>query len=212
MSPRIESPVVRAPAAPPPRAAPPAVNPGRDGAPPGRDAARWQVVVHAAARGVFVQTAFEPRYGLELRVSPSQSVGATRTLLAARVELGDAQSIDNATFQGVYSELGGGVSLGVAHHVAEPLVVAFHIGATLHRGSVRGTLLSDRRAAERAEWGAAAQLRPEAELSFGPVGVIFQPTVGVPIIGERYEADEQVLLETRPVWWMLGGALRAELF
>jgi hypothetical protein len=213
MSPRLESPVVPAPAAPLARAAPPAVNPGRDGAPPRRDAARWQVVVHAAARrGAFEQTVFEPRYGLELRVSPWQSVGATRWLLAARVEMGSAQSIDNSTFQGVYSELGGGVSLGVAHRVAEPLGVAFHIGATLHRGSVWGTLLLDRRAVERAEWGAAAQLRPEAELSFGPVGFIFQPTVGVSIVGERYQADGEVPLETRPVWWMLGGALRAELF
>jgi hypothetical protein len=213
ISPAVESPVAPAPVAPLARVAPPAVNPSRDGPPPRSDAARWQIAVHAAARrGAFEQTLFEPRYGLELRVSPWPSVGATRWLLAARVEVGAAQGIDNSTFQGVYSELGGGVSFGVAHRLAEPLGVAFHVGATLHRGSVWGTLLSDRSAAEAAELGAAAQLRPEAELSFGSVGIILQPTVGVSIIGERYEADDVVLLETRPVWWMLGGALRAELF
>jgi hypothetical protein len=185
----------------------------QDGPPASVDAARWQVVIHAAARrGAFEQTVFEPRYGLELRGSAWQSAGATRWLLAARIEIGAAQSISNSTFQGVYSELGGGGSVGVAHRIAGPLGVAFHVGATLHRGSVWGTLLADRRAAERAEWGVAAQLRPEAELAFGSIGVLLQPSVGVSILGERYVADGEVLLETRPVWWMLGGALRAELF
>lgn len=212
--PRVESPVVPAAGAPVVRAAPPpAANPSSDGSPSSLDAASWQIVIHAAARrGAFAQTVFEPRYGLEVRASPWQSGGATRSLLAARVEIGAAQSISNSTFQGVYSELGGGVSFGVAHRFSELLGVSFHVGATVHRGAVWGTLLSDRRAAERAEWGAAAQLRPEAELSFGSIGFLLQPTIGVSIIGERYEADKEVLLETRPVWWMLGGALRAELF
>jgi hypothetical protein len=211
--PAVESPVAPASAAPVAPAAPaPATNPSSDAAPPVPDGPRWQVVLHAAARrGAFEQTAFEPQYGLELRTSPWQSVGATRSLLAARVEIGPARDVGNSSFQGVYSEFGGGVSFGVEHRILEPLGVAFHVGATLHRGSIWGTLLSDGAAAEGAEWGAAAQLRPEAELSFGSVGILLQPTVGVSILGERYEADEEVLLETRPVWWMLGGALRAEL-
>jgi hypothetical protein len=212
--PAVESPVVPAPVPPVVRTAPArTVNPSSDRPPFRGDDARWQIVIHAAARrGAFEQTVFEPRYGLELRLSPWQSAGATRAVLAARLEIGVAQGIDNAAFQGVYSEFGGGVSLGVAHRLAGPLGVGFHVGATLHRGSVWGTLLSDQSAAERAEWGAAAQLRPEAELSFGSIGILLQPTVGVSIVGERYEADQELLLETRPVWWMLGGALRAALF
>lgn len=213
-APAVETPVVPAPAAPVARAVPRlAVNPTSDAPAARRDAARWQIAIHVAARrGAFEQTLFEPRYGLELRMLPWQSPGATRGLLAARVEIGAVQGIASPTFQGAYSELGGGVSFGLAQRVAEPLDVAFHIGATLHRGSVWGTLLSDRKAAERAEWGAALQLRPEAELSFGFFGIILQPTVGVSILGERYEADDVVLLETRPVWWMLGGALRTQLY
>jgi hypothetical protein len=210
--PGVEAPV--APASPVVRAgAARAAIASSDGPAPSADAARWQVVIHAAARsGAFEPTGFEPRYGLEVRASPWPSAGATRALLAARVELGAARDVANSNFQGVYSEFGGGVSLGVAHRVVEPLRVAVHIGAAVHRGSVWGTLLPDRSAAERAEWGAAAQLRPEAELSLGPIGIILQPTVGVSILGERYETDDQVLLETRLVWWMLGGAMRADLF
>ena len=210
--PGVEVPI--APAAPVVRggAARPAIETS-EGVAPSREPARWQVAIHAAARsGAFEPTGVEPRFGVEVRASPWPSAGATRALLAARVELGAAQDVANSNFQGVHSELGGGASLGVAHRVVEPLRVAFHIGATFHRGSVWGTLLSDRSAAERAEWGVAAQIRPEAELSLGSIGIILQPTVGVSILGERYEADEQVLLETRLVWWMLGGAVRADLF
>lgn len=192
---------------------PPAVIPGRERPPQRSDAARWQLVIHAGARrGAFEQTLFEPRYGVEVRMSPPASASSTRTFLAARIELGAARDVGNAAFRGVYSELGAGVSIGVARRLAEPVNVALHVGAAFHRGTVEGTLLLDRSAAERAEWGAAAQLRPEAELAFGSIGILVQPTVGVSILGERYRADEQVLLETRRVWWMLGGALRAEIF
>lgn len=213
-SPVVETPVVPAPVAPMARAAPaPAAHPNSDGPPPSREAARWQIAIHAGARrGAFEQSSFEPRYGLELRMSPWQSGRATRWILAARVEIGAAQGVRNATFQGVYSELAAGASLGVAHRLAEPLTVAFHTGATLHRGSVWGTVLPNQIAVEGATLGAAAQLRPEAELSFGSIGILAQPMVGLSILGERYEFREVVVLETRPVWWMLGGALRAELF
>jgi hypothetical protein len=209
----LERPMPPAPVAPTARPAPaPVLDAGSDGSPPSRDAPRWQVVVHAAARrGAFEPTVIEPRYGLEVRVSPWRGAGATRALLAARVEVGEAHGVRNSSFQGTYSELAGGVSLGIAHRLAEPLRVAFHIGAALHRGAVSGSLLLDGSAADRTEWGAAAQLRPEAELSFGSIGILVQPTVGVTIRGERYEADDEVLLETRPVWWMLGGALRVDI-
>jgi hypothetical protein len=212
-SPVVEVPVMPAPLAPvAPAAPPPAAPPNSDGPPPSPETARWQIAIHAGARrGAFEQSSFEPRYGLELRMSPWQSSGATRSILAARVEIGAAQGIRSSTFQGVYSEFAAGVSLGLAHRLAEALGVAFHIGATVHRGSVWGTL-PNQIAAEGAEWGAAAQLRPEAELSFGSIGILAQPTIGLSILGERYEVREVVVLETRPVWWMLGGALRAELF
>jgi hypothetical protein len=215
-SPAAETPVVPVPVPVAPVALvapPPAVDPDSDGPPPSREVARWQIAIHAGARHrAFEQSSFEPRYGLELRMSPWQSLGATRTMLATRVEIGAVQGIRNATFQGVYSEVAAGVSFGVAHRLAEPLGVALHIGATLHRGSVWGTLLALQQATEGAKWGAAAQLRPEVELSFGAIGIVAQPTVGVSLLGERYEVREAVVLETRPVWWMLGGALRAELF
>jgi hypothetical protein len=214
VAPAVEAPVARAPvAAPAPIAPPPAGGASRDAAPRPSEAARWQIVVHAAARrGAFDQTVFESRYGLEVRMSPGPRALDTRWIWAARIETGGAQGVANAAFQGTYSELRAGASLGVAHRLAEPLSLAFHVGPTVHRGSVWGTLLSDRSAAERDGWGVAAQLRPEVELALGPIGILVQPTLGVSIWGERYEADRQVLLETRPVWWMLGAALRAEIF
>jgi hypothetical protein len=214
VAPAVETPLTRAPPAPPAAAAAPHVAVAtRDAPPRPSDAARWQIVVHAAARrGAFDQTVFESRYGLEVRMSPGPRALDTRWIWAARIETGGVQGVANATFQGTYSELRAGASLGIAHWLAEPLSVAFHVGPTVHRGSVWGTLLADRRTAERDGWGVAAQLRPEVELALGPIGVLVQPTLGVSIWGERYLADDQELLETRPVWWMLGAALRAEIF
>jgi hypothetical protein len=184
-----------------------------DAAPPQPEAARWQIAVHAAARrGAFEQSVVESRYGLEVRMSPGHRADDTRWVWGARIETGGPQSVSNQAFQGTYSEFRGGASLGIAHRLAEPLGVAFHIGATVHRGSVWGTLLLDRSATERDEWGVAAQLRPEIEIALGPIGFLAQPTLGVSILGERYVADEVVLLETQPVWWMIGGALRADIF
>lgn len=213
--PSAAEPAPPAPAAPAPVSAPPpAAEARRDATPRPLDGGRWQLVIFAAARrAAFEQTGFEPRYGVEVRTSPGASdSAATGWSLGARVEIGGARELANSSFRGTYSELGAGISLGIGRRLADPLRVAFHIGAALHRGSVWGTLLSDRSPAESAEWGAAAQLRPEAELSLGSIGVLFQPTVGVSILGERYRADGELLLETRPVWWMLGGGLRAKIF
>jgi hypothetical protein len=175
---------------------------------------RWQVLIHAAARhGAIQPAAFETRYGVDVRLSPWQSdARATTSWLGVRVELGQPQDIGNSRFSGVYSEWGGGLSAGIAHRLGELVNVALHLGATLHRGSVTGTLLVDSTPAERGNWGAGAQVRPELELSFGHFGIVMQPTLGVALWKGLYTADDLEVLEPGPLWWTLGGAARVDLF
>jgi hypothetical protein len=175
---------------------------------------RCQIMIHAAARhGAYRPATFETRYGVEVRLAPWRSdAGTTELWLGSWVDLGEAQDIASSTFRGVYSEWGGGISAGIGHRLVEAVAVALHVGGSVHRGSLSGTLLRDMRAAGKGELGADVQFRPELELSFGPVGFVLQPTIGVALSKEIYNADEEQALETQPVWWMIGGAARVNVF
>jgi hypothetical protein len=155
----------------------------------------------------------EPRYGLEVRAAPwLTDDGATRFWVGVRAEGGDFHSVSVDTFRGVYSEWAGGLSVGVAQRITTAFGVALHVGATLNRSVMSGTLLEDDANVERAELSAAAHFRPEMELGFGSLGVILQPSLGLSLQPAQYTAEALEVLETRRVWWALGGAVRLDVF
>jgi hypothetical protein len=155
----------------------------------------------------------EARHGIELRAAPWLSAGgATGLWLGARLETGQAQEAENALFRGTHHEWGGAVTVGVMQRLVPALDVGLHLGAAFSRTRVYGTLLLDGTAAETSRWGATALARPELELSLGAAGLLLQTALGVPLGRERYTADGLELLRTRSLWWMIGGAVRVDLF
>lgn len=175
---------------------------------------RSQLVVFTALRlGARQPREGEPRHGVEVRAAPwLGSGGSTGLWLGARLETGQAEPAENVLFRGTHYEWGGGFSIGVVQHLAPTFKVGLHAGPAFSRTRVSGTLLSDATAAETSHWGAAGVVRPELELSLGPAGLLLQTALGVPLRRERYTADELELLRTRSLWWMLGGAVRVDLF
>jgi hypothetical protein len=132
--------------------------------------------------------------------------------MAARLETGQAERAENALFRGTHYEWGGGMTIGLVQRLSPFFHVGVHAGGAFSRTRVSGTLLSDATAAETSRWGAAAVARPELEVSLGPAGLLLQTALGVPLRRERYTADQLELLRTRSLWWMLGGAVRVDLF
>ncbi len=175
---------------------------------------RSQLVAFTALRlGARQPKHGEPRHGVEVRAAPWLGAGGSTGLwLGARVEMGQPQPAQNALFRGTHYEWGGGLAIGVVQRLAPAFNVGLHVGAAFSRTSVYGTLLSDGTAAETSRWGAAALARPELEVSWGPAGLLLQTALGVPLRRERYTADQLEVLQTRSLWWMLGGAVRVNLF
>jgi hypothetical protein len=176
-------------------------------------AARLQVLVNVAARrGLMGPSGMEARYGLEARASAWRSPNeTTRFQLAARIETGAPFDVTAPELRGIYSDLSGALMAGVAEQLAPVFGMALYMGAVLSRTSLSGTLLSDGTPVEANRWGAALQLRPEAEFCFGPLGVLVQPALVAAPGRQSYTADGQEVLKTSTVWWMVGGALRLDL-
>lgn len=180
--------------------------------PPGHP--RSRVLIYGAARqGVLATIGLETRHGMELRLAAWRSpLDATRLWLGARVETGAARRVVGQTFRGTYAELNGGLSLGLAQRLGSALLLGLHVGATLHRASVFGTLLPDGALADESSWGVTAQLRPELEIDFGPIGILFQPMLAAPLERHIYTVDDASVAESGAFWWMLGAALRLDAF
>lgn len=175
---------------------------------------RSQLLVFTAVRfGARLPQDGEPRHGVEVRAAPWLGAGGKTGLwLGARLEMGPPRPAENAFFRGVHYEWGGGMTLGVVQRLAPVLSVSLHAGVAFGRTRVSGTLLADGTAAETSRWGAAALARPELEVHLGPAAVLLQTALGAPLRRERYTADQLELLRTRSHWWMLGGAVRVDLF
>jgi hypothetical protein len=178
------------------------------------DAARWQVVIHAAGRrGAIQRNVLETRYGLEGRVAAWRSdARLTRLWLGLRLETGEPRSVSSDTFRGTYSELGAGPSVGISQRIVPFLNVGVQAGGTLQLQSVFGTLLPDGAPADRTKLAVGLRIGPELELLLEPVGLILQGAVGTSPRRKLYVADGVPVLETRGVWWILGGALRVGVF
>jgi hypothetical protein len=182
--------------------------------PPSADeTARLQVLVNAAARrGLSGRSGVEARYGLEARVSAWRSTSeSTRFMLGARLETGDPVDVTAPEFRGNHSELGGALTVGVARQLAPIFGVAVYMGAALSRTSLSGTLLSDGTKVDASRWGVALQVRPEAELCFGPLGLLLQPALVAAPGRQSYTADGLEVLKTGTLGWMVGLALRLDL-
>lgn len=196
----------------PPSAALDSANP----APPVADpphAPDWQLLIHAGARGAATTPAVtESRYALEARWAPWHgSPGGPRLWFATRVDVGLPQAIVSPDFRGEYSELGGGVGVGVQQRLSQLFSVGVQLGASLHSASLSGTLLVNPLHVQQSHFGAALHLRPELELSLGPVGVLLQPALGASLRPHSYVDREYEVLETSRFWWLLGGAVRVNV-
>ncbi len=173
----------------------------------------WQILIHAGARGAATTPAVtEFRYALEARWAPWRgSPGGPRLWFAARMDVGLAQAIVSPVFRGEYSELGGGVGVGVQQRLSQLFGVGVQLGASLYSASLSGTLLVNPLPAQQSHFGAALHLRPELELSLGPVGVLLQPALGASLRPHSYVDGENEVLETSRFWWLLGGGVRVNV-
>lgn len=172
------------------------------------------LIYGGARRGALQPDVFEARYGVELRLSPWRSAGLGAALwLSARFETGEARGLTLADFRGTYTETGGGLGAGLSYELTPVLDVGLQLGASLQRTSLSGTLLATSVAAERSHWPIMAQVRPELELDLGRLGVILQPTLGMPLRQQIYTTEDRrtEVVKGGTLWWMVGGAVRLDV-
>jgi hypothetical protein len=177
------------------------------------DAPSWKLVLHGAARvGATTLGGTEGRYAVEGRWAPWADPSAPATLwLAGRVDLGLARPVENERFAGDYTEVGGGLGLGMSLPLNRWFELGMQLGAALRVGRVSGTFVADQAPGERTLLGLDLHIRPELELSLGTFGILLQPGLGVSPRRQRYESEEVEVLETHPVWWQLGAGVRVAL-
>lgn len=175
--------------------------------------ARLRVLLHAAARGGAVDPMpLQARYGAELRGSPWRSPsGTTELWLGARFDASSAPQITTPSFQGTFDDAGGSVSAGLVQRLDSGFELGLHAGAALDRTTLSGTLLPDGSRVETARWVGSVLLRPEVGIALGPVGVLLQGGLGAPLRKQDYLVNGVKRVETEPLWWTVGGALRVDL-
>lgn len=180
----------------------------------------WQLVLLASLRrGALEPNQTETRFGAELRWAPELpwSWDFAALWFGVRADLGLPRDIAGPSFQGEYSELGGSVSLGLTRRLSQLFSAGLQVSVSLHSASLEGTLLPDTPLAPETRWGSSLQVRPEMGLSLGALGFVVQPALGTAlarqsfILGEGAQeeavgapASNAPVLETRPVWWMIG--------
>jgi hypothetical protein len=166
----------------------------------------------AARRGTLQDAAAEARYGAELRVSAwSAETARTQLWLGARFETGSALAVSRPALRGTYSDHSGGVFVGLEQRLTPLLAAGLYGGAALHRTALSGALPPADTPVETVRWLVSAQLRPELELGLGPLGVVLQGAIGVPLRKQVYRVDAVEMAGAGSVWWTLGGGLRLDI-
>jgi hypothetical protein len=181
--------------------------------PPEPERPRSRVLIHAGVReGALDPDQLEARYGVELRATAWRSgTAASGILLAAQMETGGPTDANNPLFRGTYFHWGAGLSLGFGQRLTPVLSLNLLAGVAIEHATLWGTLLPGGIVTERSRWPSAAQLRPELELSLGPLGLVLQPVLYV-ARPRQYAVDHVVVFRTRTTWAALGGALSIDLF
>jgi hypothetical protein len=176
---------------------------------PPSDAPSWKLLAHGSARlGATTLGGSEGRFALEGRWAPWADPAAPATLwLSVRVDAGLPRPVENDRFTGEYSELDGGLGLGVSTRLNRWFELGLQLGAGLRAGAVSGTFVADEVRSERTLLGLDLHVRPELELSVGALGLLLQPALGLSPLRQRYESEDVEVLETHAVWWQLGAGV-----
>jgi hypothetical protein len=197
---------VKAPAAAPPPLLPRATE-ARPHAP--EPAATAQLVLFGGARfGAFHPAENGARYGVELRWFPRAASESWQRLLwgAASVETSTPWTLSRSNFRGQYWEFAPALALGLAGTVAGGLHLGGSFQFALHWVSISGTRLDDSAKVEKSKYSPALAARPEVGWRFGAATLLFQPTIGYFSRRQLYVQSGSSILQTQPIWWMLGGA------
>jgi hypothetical protein len=209
-----------APAALPPAPLPAATSPApeldaqrADPAGASEPAPHVRLLLHAAVRyGATAPVSGVGRYGVEARWAPWARAGASRSVwLGARLDMGFDEKVERPWFSGAYSELGGGLAAGIGLRLDRRFEAGLQLGASLQSASLSGTIRADGLPARQTRLGASLHARPELGLSLGSFGIFVQPSLGVTLARQMFLVDAAETLETRPVWWQVGGGVRVDV-
>ncbi|MEO8181721.1 MAG: hypothetical protein ABI895_23050 [Deltaproteobacteria bacterium] len=199
--------VARASEAAPPTPAAPAPAPT-----PTAPAAAQFVVFGAARFNAFRPAETGARYGIELRWFPVARAEGWERLVwcAASVETSTPWTLSRTTFRGQYWEFTPGLALGMGGSAASGLHLGGSFQFALHWVSISGTRLDDGGKVEKSRYSPALAVRPEVGWRFGATTLLLQPALGYFALRQLYEQSGTSVLRTRPIWWMIGGALALE--
>jgi hypothetical protein len=172
-----------------------------------------QFVVFGAARfGAFRPAETGARYGLELRWFPYADAESWPRLLwcAGSVETSTPWTLSRPIFRGQYWEFAPALALGMGGSAASGLHLGGSFQFALHWVSISGTRLTDGGKVDKSRYSPALTLRPEIGWRFGATTLLLQPALGYFALQQLYEQSGTSVLRTRPIWWMIGGALALE--
>lgn len=208
-APRLSEQPSRAPAQPEPRPAP---APATLSVMPEPERASLQVLVHAAARlGAFQPPEGGARYGLQLRWSPWAHRASAWNVFWLGLDLETATPwlFSRAEFDGQLWEAAPGLCAGVLGHIGEVFRAGVQVRSALHVLSLSGTFFGDPRLVQATSVSPSLLIRPELGLTISNVTLLLQPGAGAFLQRHEYEDLQSSLdvLQSRRIWWMLGGAI-----